>query len=331
MTKQEAEAYMRGEKTLDELDSQPVDTNDLNSSVDNTTSAATETATVENTSDSSEEETVVSSNDSDNLEKVESAVENKPKKSYTPEEKQKHAFMKEKNKRKEAQLQLERKQKEIEELQAKLKKYEGLTRENFQGDDEAYTDYKIDQRFDQERINKLQNEYNDEYRRAQMEEAEQIAAYKLQTNYPDENERNQYQNLVMRAEQNFAQLHPEIGYNRFSEFLMSEPDRTILQYLQDSDNSPKLINHFIRKPEVALKIMSMRNPYNKIVELKQLENRMLQHERITKAKGKTLVQEKREIPNTGKIVTNTNTNQSLDFDRPWTKAEAEQYLRNKHK
>ena len=93
MTKQEAEAYMRGEKTLDELDSQPVDTNDLNSSVDNTTSAATETATVENTSDSSEEETVVSSNDSDNLEKVEPAVENKPKKSYTPEEKQKHAFM----------------------------------------------------------------------------------------------------------------------------------------------------------------------------------------------------------------------------------------------
>ena len=70
MTKQEAEAYMRGEKTLDELDSQPVDTNDLNSSADNTTSTATETATVENTSDSSEEETVANTTKDTNLDVV---------------------------------------------------------------------------------------------------------------------------------------------------------------------------------------------------------------------------------------------------------------------
>lgn len=333
MTKYEAEQIIRGEKTYDEVDSQPSSEMDLNSSVDNTTSSATETAPVENTSDNEQvdtlpkEETVVSSDNTDSLEKVEDNVQNK-KKSYTPEEKQRHAFMKEKNKRKEIQSKLEAKQKEIEELQEKLKKYEGLTKEHFKGDDDAYTDYKIDRRYDQEKVERLQKEYDEESYRAQMEEAQQIADYRLQTNYPDENERNQYQNLVMRAESDFATLHPEIGYEKFSEFLKSEKDRTIIQYLQDSDNSPKLIRHFIHKPEVALKIMTMRNPYNKIVELKQLENRMLQFERMKSISNVKIQPTKKELPNTGKVVSNSNNKSQLDYDRPWSKKECEEWLRN---
>lgn len=333
MTKYEAEQIIRGEKTYDEVDSQPSSEMDLNSSVDNTTSSATETAPVEKTSDNEQvdtlpkEETVVSSDNTDSLEKVEDNVQNK-KKSYTPEEKQRHAFMKEKNKRKEIQSKLDAKQKEIEELQEKLKKYEGLTKEHFKGDDDAYTDYKIDRRYDQEKVERLQKEYDEESYRAQMEEAQQIADYRLQTNYPDENERNQYQNLVMRAESDFATLHPEIGYEKFSEFLKSEKDRTIIQYLQDSDNSPKLIRHFIHKPEVALKIMTMRNPYNKIVELKQLENRMLQFERMKSISNVKIQPTKKELPNTGKVVSNSNNKSQLDYDRPWSKKECEEWLRN---
>lgn len=332
MTKYEAEQIIRGEKTYDEVDSQPSSEMDLNSSVDNTTSSATETAPVENTSESEQnalpkEETVVSSDNTDNLEKVEDSVQNK-KKSYTPEEKQRHAFMKEKNKRREIQSKLDAKQKEIEELQEKLKKYEGLTKEHFKGDDDAYTDYKIDRRYDQEKVERLQKEYDEEAYLAQMEEAQQIADYRLQTNYPDENERNQYQNLVMRAESEFANIHPEIGYDKFSDFLKSEKDRTIIQYLQDSDNSPKLIRHFIYKPEVALKIMSMRNPYNKIVELKQLENRMLQHERMKAISNVKIQPTKKELPNTGRVVSNSNNKSQLDYDRPWSKKECEEWLRN---
>lgn len=332
ISKQDAEAYLNGSKTLDEIDveqtSQP-DSTEVETTVDNTTSAADETAKSENTSDDTrDEETVVSSNDSENPEKVESTVENKKGKSYTPEEKQKHAFMKEKNKRKEVQAKLDAKQKEIEELQAKLKKYEGLTKENFKGDEDAYTDYKIDQRYDREKVNRLQQELNDEAYRAKMEEAQQIAEYRLNNSYPDEKERNQYQNLLLRAETNFAELHPEIGYEKFSDFLRSEEDRTVISYLQDSDNSPKLIRHFIHKPEVALKIMTMKNPFNKIVELKQLENRMLQHERMMASKSQLQHKEpKRELPNTGKVVSNSNNSQT-DYERPWSKKEAEDWIRN---
>lgn len=338
MTKHEAEAYISGAKTIDEVDveqtSQPAET-ETTSTVDNTTSTVDETAKSDTSNDepgndNPNEETVVSSNDTSNPEKIDaSKVENKAKgKSYTPEEKQKHAFMKEKNKRKELQAKFDAKQKEIEELQAKLKKYEGLTKENFKGDEDAYTDYKIDQRYDREKVDRLQKELSDEEHLARMEEAQQIAEYRLQTSYPDENERNQYQNLVMNAETNYAAMHPEIGYSKFSDFLNSEKDKTIIQFLQDSDNSPKLIRHFIHKPEVALKIMSMRNPYNKIVELKQLENRMLQHERMMTSQSKLQAKTpKRELPNTGKVVSNTNNTQT-DYDRPWSKKEAEDWIRN---
>lgn len=329
MTKHEAEKYISGEKTLDELDSQPMTQDDSNSSVDNTTSTADETAKSENTSVDTlpEGEKVVSSDNVDNLEKVEDNVQNK-KKSYTPEEKQRHAFMKEKNKRREIQSKLDAKQKEIEELTEKLKKYEGLTKEHFKGDEDAYTDYKIDRRYDQEKVERLQKEYDEETYMAQIEEAQQIADYRLQTNYTDENERNQYQNLVMRAETDFATLHPEIGYDKFSDFLKSEKDRTVIQYLQDSDNSPKLIRHFIHKPEAALKIMSMRNPYNKVVELKQLENRMLQFERMKNISNTKIQPTKKELPNTGKVVSNSNNKSQIDYDRPWTKKETEEWLRN---
>lgn len=342
MTKSEAEAIIRGEKTYDMVESSQSTTSESsNSLVDNTTSSTEETAPLENTSTiedtSKEEENVVSSNTDNDLEKVNDSNSEQPnsepnkKKSYTQEEKQRHAFAKEKNKRRDVEAKLEAKMKEIEALKAQIKKYEGLTKENFKGDEEAFTDYKIDQRLGKEKVARLEREYYDEEHEMKMAEAQSIADYRISMNYPDEKERNDYQNLVIEAENNFANLHPEIGYNRFSEFLMSEPDHTLIDFLEDSDNSPKLIRHFIKKPEAALKIMSMKNPYMKMIELKSLENRMLQHERIQAAQKKSInTNQVREIPNTGKVITNNNKqNSSIDWDKPWTKADAERYLNRK--
>lgn len=330
-TKADAEAFMSGSKTFEEIEtpatSQPSEVS-TDSPVDNVESTAANTDKAETSIESGvEEETSTSSDVTENPEKVESKPENKKgQKTYSAEEKQKHAFAKEKNKRKEVQSKLDAKLKEIEELKAKIAKYEGLTKENFSGDENAFTDYKIDQRFNKEKVDRLQKEYDSEEAIARREEAEQIAAYRLETNYPDEAERNKYTNLIMRAETDYASMHPEIGYSKFSEFLTSEKDKTILQYLQDSDNSPRLIRHFIHKPEAALKIMQMRNPYNKIVELKQLENRMLQHDRVVAAKAKVQAPQKQELPDTGKVVTNTTINNSMNWEKPMSRAEAEAYI-----
>lgn len=334
MTKQEAEAIMNGSKKYDDFnvstDSQPEVTSEP-STVDDTESTAVKTDETD-TSETpvKEEENSVSSEPDTTLEKGKTEVKDKKVKTYSPIEKQRHAFAKEKDRRREVQAKLDDKLKEIEELKAKLKKYEGLSLENFNGDNEAYTDYKIDQRLGNEQVSRMQKEYDSEAMAIQQEEAAQIAEYRLQTNFPEEVERNNYQNLIMRAENDYASMHPEIGYERFSDFLLSEKDRTLISYLQDSDNSPKLIRHFIHKPEVALKIMQMKNPYNKIVELKQLENRMLQYERVQSAKNKKL-ETKRELPNTGKVVTNSNMNTGFDWSKPMSKKDAEAYMRGRGK
>lgn len=322
--KSQAEAFLKGEKTFDEIEENATSQPD-SASVDSADSNST--ATVDEPAKSEEEQ--VESQDIDKRpEKTSDTVETNRRGrhgQYTEEEKRKHAFAKEKNKRKAVQEKLQSKLKEIEELQNRLKKYEGLTKENFRGDDDAYTDYKIDQRCGRDKVASLQKEYDEETQRMQMEEAQQIAEERLLNAYPDETERNKYQQLIMKAESSFAQMHPEIGYEKFSDFLQSEKDRTLLQYLQDSDNSPKLIRHFIHKPEVALRIMEMKNPYNKIVELKQLENRMMQHERMMKSRA--AVQPKRSLPNTGKVVSSTNSS-AVNYDAPWSKADAERYIKN---
>lgn len=328
LSRQDAEALISGAKTFEDFNetqtSQPEQTSEP-STADNTETAATETVQVDTSSESGkEEENSVSSDTDVSPEKVN--AEPKNKKGKTKLEKQQYAFKREKDKRREVMARLEAKQREIEELQAKLQKYEGLKLEHFNGDNDAFTDYKLDQRIGSEKVSRLQQEYNSELQAAQIEEAQQIADYRLQVNFPDEQERNSYQNLIMQAESDYASMHPEMGYQKFSDLLLSEKDKTLINYLQDSDNSPKLIRHFIHKPEAALKIMTMRNPYNKIVELKQLENRMMQHERVMAAKGKKLVEPKRELPNTGKVVTNTGMNSGVDWGKPLSKKEAEQLL-----
>ena len=330
----DAIAYMNGSKTFDEVESsktsQPSEEN-TESTAGNVEPTATETDKVE-TSDvkeTTEEDKSTGSDDIGNPEKVDKSVENKGnKKKYTPEQKTKHAFQKQKAKFHER---LDAKQKEIDELKEKLKKYEGLKKEDFNGDEDAWQDYRLDQRFGKEKVERLQKELNDEQLEQQRAEQAQIAQYRLEQCYPDAEQLEKYQQLVFQAETNFANMHPEIGYKSFSEFLQSEKDGTLISYLQDSDYSPKLINHFIHKPEAALKIMQLRNPLNKIVELKQLENRMQLHERLAAAKAaEPPKEEPRQLPNTGKVVSqNVNEQTSLWDKKAWTEKEALAYIKSK--
>lgn len=323
-SKRDAEAYINGDKSYEELSndtgtSQPIETNET-STADDAASTVSEQPTSDEPQETptSTEETTASSAADDNPEKVETEDKNKKKgKPYTKEQKTQHAFAKEKSRRKAVEA-------ELAELKEKLKKYEGLSLKHFNDDQDAYNDYKMDRRFDEEKVKRLESE------QAELvnEEAAETARRRVEACYPDEADQAKYQNLIARAESDFSSMHPEIGTKSFSEFLLSEKDHSVISYLQDSENAPKLIRHFIHKPEVAQKIMSMSNPYKKFIELQQLENRMLMHERLTTQKVEQKV-EKKVLPNTGKIVQNNkmNTSDEIDWTKPMSKREAEAYFK----
>ena len=169
-------------------------------------------------------------------------------------------------------------------------------------DEDAYLDFKMDRRLDTEKVANLKSEIQSEQNVLSSEEAAEIANDRLEKNFTNEDERSKYQNLVYKAESDYGSIHPELGVNKFSDLLTSEKDHTVLEYLQDSDNSPKLLRHFILKPEALIRIMSMHNPYNKTLELKQLENRMMQFERMHSHDSS-----KNKLPDTGKQINNTST------------------------
>lgn len=323
-SKRDAEAYLNGDKTFEELSndtetSQPSETNETSTAEDAASTVSVQPTADEPHEPTSTEEKTASSAPEVNPEKVETEDKNKKKgKPYTQEEKTRHAFAKEKSRRKAVEA-------ELADLKEKLKKYEGLSLEHFKNDQEAYNDYKLDRRFDEEKVKRLETE------QAELvnEEAAETARRRVEACFPDEAEQTKYQNLIARAESDFSSMHPEVGTKSFSEFLLSEKDHSVISYLQDSENAPKLIRHFIYKPEAAQKIMSMSNPYKKFIELQQLENRMLMHERLVAQKAEQPKIEKKVLPNTGKIVQNNkmNTGDEIDWTKPMSKRDAEAYFK----
>lgn len=320
MTKAEAVAIVNGEKDLDSTlapqDSQP--------------EVVEEKVEPEVNTDTPEEPNSEVPKDGDIEDGKDEAIEVAPekgddnktskKKKYSPLEKQQYAFKLQKARWKKAEAALKEREEEITKLKTELEKYKGLTLEDFGNDQDKYTDYKLDQRLGQEKYTQLQKQVDDERRQMQMQEAAEIAEERLNNCFPDEGEREKYQNLIYNAEHSFDKMHPEIGFPKFTDFLLSEEDRSVIKYLQDSDNAPKLIRHFIHKPEAALKIMSMRNQYSKFIELKQLENRMMQHERIVA--NKAVVPEKKVLPDTGKTLNNNVIDTGIDWSKPLSKADA---------
>lgn len=326
MNYEEAVAISNGEKTIDDYFKKDEPQNDQKE--ESKTEVVNDvTAGEEKNSEPSEnkDENVVEE-PNEGLEKADK--KDKPqKKSFSTLEKQQHAFATQKRKRKEAEALLKQRDEEIQKLKDELEKYKGLTLEDFGNDQQKYTDYQIDQRMGNEKVKNMTESIEQTRRQMAMEEAAELADIRLQQCYPDEAEREKYQGLIQKAETDFASMHPEIGYAKFSDFLLSEKDRSVLQYLQDSDMAPKLIRHFIHKPEAALRIMTMRNPNMKFIELKQLENRMLQHERIMAGKAKANPEPK-VLPDTGKVLNNNVIESGPDWNRPWSKQDAINWIKS---
>ena len=235
---------------------------------------------------------------------------NNNKKKYTRAERQKHAFKVQRDKLKETKAR-------IKELEDKLAERDGLTKDKFDKEDD-YIDYKVDMSSDKRELERLKNEQNAQ----QMEYANDLAEQRIKNNFSNEQEEQEYRQLLDVAMNNFDRLHPEYGIKNFAD-LVSE-DRTVLEYLADSDNAPRLIRHFIAKPESLLKIMRLSSPLNKHAALDKMEQSMMAYYR-----SKNIT--KKPLPSTGRVVNNKITTVNTDkWNKKWSAADALNYLKNNH-
>lgn len=317
MTAEEAIKVTNGSATLNqdgtvsESDTTKVDNMEVDSS-----------ATVEDKdksndkSNSTSDEMVSSVEDKDKSNKSEASNDNvttesnNNNKKYTRAERQKHAFKVQRDKLKESKAR-------IKELEDKLAKYDGLDKDKFDSEDK-YIDYKIDMKTDKRELERLKNEQTAQ----QMEYANDLAEQRIKNNFSNEQEEQEYRQLLDVAMNNFDRLHPEYGIKNFAD-LVSE-DRTVLEYLADSDNAPRLIRHFIAKPESLLKIMRLSSPLNKHAALDKMEQSMMAYYR-----SKNIT--KKPLPSTGRVVNNKMTTVNTDkWNKKWSAADALNYLKNNH-
>lgn len=321
MTAEEAIKVTNGSATLNqdgtvcESDTTKVDNMEVDSSAtvedndkSNDKSKSTSDEIVSSVEDKDKDKDKSKSNEASN-DNVTTESNNNNKK-YTRAERQKHAFKVQRDKLKESKAR-------IKELEDKLAKYDGLDKDKFDSEDK-YIDYKIDMKTDKRELERLKNEQTAQ----QMEYANDLAEQRIKNNFSNEQEEQEYRQLLDVAMNNFDRLHPEYGIKNFAD-LVSE-DRTVLEYLADSDNAPRLIRHFIAKPESLLNIMRLSSPLNKHAALDKMEQSMMAYYR-----SKNIT--KKPLPSTGRVVNNKMTTVNTDkWNKKWSAADALNYLKNNH-
>lgn len=321
MTAEEAIKVTNGSATLNqdgtvcESDTTKVEMNkDSSTTVDDKSDDNDKSKSTSDEDKSGDKSEVSSVEDNDNdKSKSEASKDNvntESNKKYTRAERQKHAFKVQRDKLKESKAR-------IKELEDKLAKYDGLDKDKFDSEDK-YIDYKIDMKSDKRELERLKNEQTAQ----QMEYANELSEQRIKNNFSDEKEEQEYRQLLDVAMNNFDRLHPEYGIKNFAD-LVSE-DRTVLEYLADSDNAPRLIRHFIAKPESLLKIMRLSSPLNKHAALDKMEQSMMAYYR-----SKNIT--KKPLPSTGRVVNNKMTTVNTDkWNKKWSAADALNYLKNNH-
>lgn len=328
MTKQEAESYLKGEVKDTSLEvkeevkevNEPQEPSSLESNPE-------KSVTDESRGTDSQTESVLDYHDE--VSEKNQTEDKSPKKRFTREDRQKHAFKMEKEKRRRITEQLRLREEEVKDLKERLEKYQNLQRADFNSDEE-YSDYRMDwklaQRELREKTQALEERKRLEDRRDRIEENKR----RVNLCFPSENERNQYQNLITEGEVSFGENHPEYGVKTFSEFLASEPDLTLVRYLEDSENSPRLLRHFLLKPDTAKRIMSMKNPLNKVMELRALESRMVSYfSKKNQEKNQENHTPEKRLPQTGSIARSNSLSSGVKYNQAWSKKDAESWLQSR--
>lgn len=179
-----------------------------------------------------------------------------------------NAFIKQKKK---YQAKVASMQAEIEDLKQKLMKFNAVSEDSLKDDPSKLMDLKINKNTLNNQIQHLEKYRNDVIEEQANAEAELIHQRRVDNCFTDEAEVEHYQTLLNN------------GRDKFVDFLSKyDPDNTILQYLDDCDNSPLMVQVLMTNPNVLKRVVEIRNPLNKTIELRQLENRIVMDRKLRK-------------------------------------------------
>lgn len=170
----------------------------------------------------------------------------KPKKSQlTPEQKRNYAFAREKQKRRE---QKEYYESQLKELRAELDKYKGLKKDDFKGDEDAYIEYKLDQRLKAEQVKQLEmhnREIQKEYEDLEIQS-------RMENSFSTPEEKEEYLVTLEKYGPVFLSYLEQKG---------EEVANTVLSTIDHMPQYPKVMNKLLKDGAAVDYITSSSDPY----------------------------------------------------------------------
>lgn len=170
----------------------------------------------------------------------------KPKKSQlTHEQKRNYAFAREKQKRRE---QKEYYESQLKELRAELDKYKGLKKDDFKGDEDAYIEYKLDQRLKAEQVKQLEmhnREIQKEYEDLEIQS-------RMENSFSTPEEKEEYMVTLNKYGPVFLSYLEQKG---------EEVANTVLSTIDHMPQYPKVMNKLLKDGAAVDYITSSSDPY----------------------------------------------------------------------
>lgn len=215
-----------------------------------------------------------------------------PKQKYSHAERVAHAFSIEKQKRKEQHA---KDQARIKELEEKLKKYEGLKLDDFEGNVENFTNWKLEER-------DLQNEVKTTKERIEREEAEMMAREterRVNLSFESDEERDDYNELIRNN-----------GPQFYEALQKHDPKGVVLDYLNSVEKYPIVLRELMTNMDSLRYVFRDKDPVMLRINLAAFTKELLdgkapeKKQETEKQPEQTKPQEhKPAIPVTGRQVT----------------------------
>lgn len=163
-------------------------------------------------------------------------------------------------------------QSQIDDLKAQLMKFNAVDTSKIEDEDKRF-DFKMAKNTLKTKLEGLEEQRQNAINEQEEAEAEQIHQQRVDSCFDDENSKSHYLRLL------------ENGRDKFVNFLSQyDPQNTILTYLDDSEMSPLMVQVLMTNPEVLKRVVSIKNPLNKVVELRSIENRIAMDRRLRSVK-----------------------------------------------
>jgi len=205
-----------------------------------------------------------------------------PSKRYSSQERMNHAFAKEKEKRRKLQ-------EENKALREQLKKYEGLKLDDFNGNVDDYTNWKLEERDMQNRIRSNEEYLKESEDRAFAEETQR----RIDLSFDTEEEKEEYNKLIR-----------ENGAKFYECLRKYDPDNEVLNFLNRKDKYPKVLKELMDLSTGALQFVFQDPDPDEIHDnIRALYKRIVKGETSTQETTPAPKQEAKPLPVIGKQVT----------------------------